>query len=78
MRIPSRHIARSMRRNADLGFREILPIAARSFIQEGIRESLRALVNRGLITMRPTDDPNDEWRKRFPDRLKAMYSIKGE
>jgi hypothetical protein len=45
---------------------------------EGIRESLRALVNRGLIVMRPMDDPNDEFRKQFPDRLKAMYSIKGE
>ena len=41
----------------------------------GMRESLRGLVNRGLITMRPMDDPNDEHRKRFPDRLKAMYSI---
>jgi len=42
---------------------------------EGVRESLRALTNRGLIVMRPMDDPNDEFRKRFPDRLKAMYSI---
>ena len=42
---------------------------------EGVREGLRALVNRGLITMRPMDDPEDEWRKQFPDRLKAMYSI---
>lgn len=42
---------------------------------EGVRESLRALVNRGLIVMRPMDDPNDEFRQRFPDRLKAMYSI---
>ena len=39
------------------------------------REGLRALVNRGLIVMRPTDDPNDEFRKAFPDRMKAMYSI---
>ena len=43
---------------------------------EGVRESLRALMNRGLITMRPMDDPTDEWRKAFPDRLKAMYSIR--
>lgn len=42
---------------------------------EGVRESLRALVNRGIITMRPMDDPNDEFRQKFPDRLKAMYSI---
>jgi|GEM_PF-4097520 hypothetical protein len=42
---------------------------------EGIRESLRALVNRGLIAMRPMDDTRDEWQKAFPDRLKAMYSI---
>ena len=43
---------------------------------EGVRESLRALMNRGLITMRPMDDPTDEFRKAFPDRLKAMYSIR--
>ena len=43
---------------------------------EGVRESLRALVNRGLIVMRPMDDPRDEWRKAFPDRMKAMYSLK--
>lgn len=43
---------------------------------EGVRESLRALTNRGLIVMRPMDDPNDEFRQRFPDRLKAMYSMK--
>lgn len=42
---------------------------------EGVRESLRALTNRGLITMRPMDDPSDEFRKQFPDRLKAMYSV---
>ncbi len=42
---------------------------------EGVRESLRALVNRGLIVMRPMDDPSDEFRSQFPDRLKAMYSI---
>ncbi len=37
---------------------------------EGVRESLRALTNRGLIIMRPVDDPP----RQFPDRLKAMYS----
>jgi len=42
---------------------------------EGIRESLRALTNRGLIVLHPMDDPTDEFRKAFPDRLKAMYSI---
>jgi hypothetical protein len=42
---------------------------------EGVRESLRALTNRGLVIMRPMDDPADEFRKQFPDRLKAMYSI---
>ena len=42
---------------------------------EGIRESLRALTNRGLIRMRPMDDPDDEFRRQFPDRLKAMYSV---
>lgn len=42
---------------------------------EGVRDSLRALVNRGMITMLPMDDPTDEFRKKFPDRLKAMYSI---
>lgn len=46
-----------------------------SMYPEGVRESLRALVNRGLIVMRPMDDPNDEFRQMFPDRLKAMYSI---
>lgn len=45
---------------------------------EGVRESLRALVNRRLIVMRPMDDPKDEFRKQFPDRLKAMYSINKE
>lgn len=45
---------------------------------EGIREGLRALVNRELITMRPMDEPSDEFRKVFPDRLKAMYSLKKE
>jgi hypothetical protein len=44
----------------------------------GVRESLRALTNRGLVTMRPMDDPDDEFRRQFPDRLKAMYSIKKE
>lgn len=42
---------------------------------EGVRESLRALVNRGLVIMRPMDDPSDEFRRAFPDRLKAMYSL---
>jgi hypothetical protein len=42
---------------------------------EDVRERLRALTKRGLIVMRPMDDPADEWRKRFPDRLKAMYSM---
>jgi biotin operon repressor len=42
---------------------------------EGVRESLRALTNRGLIVMHPQDDPADEFRKAFPDRLKALYSI---
>jgi|SRR6185437_9103551 len=40
---------------------------------EGVREQLRALTNRGLIIMRPMDDPP----RQFPDRLKAMYSIAG-
>jgi hypothetical protein len=44
--------------------------------QQGIRTVLRSLENRGLITMRPMDDPNDEWRKQFPDRMKAMFSVK--
>ena len=42
---------------------------------DGVREGLRGLVNRGLVTMRPVDDPNDGWRRVFPDRMKAMYSI---
>lgn len=41
---------------------------------EGVRESLRALTNRGLIVMRPTDDSP----RQFPDRLNAMYSIAKE
>jgi hypothetical protein len=45
---------------------------------DGVRESLRALTNRGLVTMRPMDDTTDEFRKAFPDRLKAMYSIRKE
>ena len=43
---------------------------------DGIREGLRGLVNRGLIVMRPMDDPADEWRRQFPDRMKATYSLK--
>jgi hypothetical protein len=43
-----------------------------------IREGLRGLVNRGLIVMHPKDDLNDEWRKQFPDRLKATYSLSTE
>ena len=43
-----------------------------------IRTVLRSLENRGLIVMRPMDDPNDEFRKQFPDRMKAMFSIKKE
>lgn len=42
---------------------------------EGVREALRALTNRGLIAMTPMDDPADEFRKQFPDRLKAVYSV---
>jgi hypothetical protein len=38
---------------------------------EGIRESLRALTNRQLVNMRPTDAPP----RQFPDRLKALYAI---
>lgn len=37
---------------------------------EGVRERLRALTKRGLITMRRVED------KEFPDRLQAMYSVK--
>ena len=43
---------------------------------DGIRSVLLSLQSRGLITMRPTDGPTDEFRRRFPDRLKAMYAIK--
>jgi len=46
--------------------------------QDGVRESLRSLERRGLITMRPMDDPADEFRQKFPDRMKAMFSIKKE
>jgi len=46
--------------------------------QDGIRTVLRSLENRGLITMRPMDDPADEFRQQFPDRMKAMFSIKKE
>lgn len=42
---------------------------------EGVRESLRALTNRKLIVMRSMDDPKDQFRSQYPDRLKAMYSI---
>ena len=41
----------------------------------GLRETLKCLQRRGLITMRPMDDPNDEYRKQWPDMMKAMYSI---
>ena len=44
--------------------------------QSGIATVLRSLQNRGLICMRPLDDPNDKWRRQFPDRMKAMYSIR--
>jgi hypothetical protein len=43
---------------------------------DGVREALRGLVNRGLVTMRPVDDPSHEWSRQFPDRMKAMYSLK--
>jgi hypothetical protein len=43
---------------------------------EGIKTILRSLENRGLITMRPMDSPTDEFRKQFPDRMKAMYSLR--
>lgn len=46
----------------------------KSFNPEGVREGLRGLTNRGLIIMRPTDDPPRE----FPDRLNAMYSVRRE
>jgi hypothetical protein len=39
---------------------------------DGIRDALRTLENRGLITMRPMDD------REFPCRMKAMFSIKTE
>ena len=45
---------------------------------DGVRTVLRSLENRGLIVMRPMDDPDDEFRKMFPDRMKAMFSIKKE
>ena len=45
---------------------------------DGVRTVLRSLETRGLITMRPMDDPDDEWRKQFPDRMKAMFSVKVE
>jgi hypothetical protein len=41
-----------------------------------IRTVLRSLENRGLIIMRPMDDPSDKFGKMFPDRMKAMFSIK--
>ena len=43
---------------------------------DGVRTVLRSLENRGLIVMRPMDDPSDEFRKMFPDRMKAMFSMK--
>jgi hypothetical protein len=42
----------------------------------GVRDSLKALVRRELITMKVMDDPDDEFRKRFPDYMKALYSVK--
>lgn len=41
---------------------------------DGVRESLRALTNRGLIVMKPMEVDPDEFRKAFPDRLLALYS----
>lgn len=45
---------------------------------EGITGVLRSLEKRGLISMRPMDDPADWFRRRFPDRMKARYSLKKE
>jgi hypothetical protein len=46
--------------------------------RDGIRTVLRSLEARGLIVMRSMDDPADEFRQQFPDRMKAMFSIKKE
>jgi hypothetical protein len=40
--------------------------------KDGVRTVLRSLENRGLITMRRTE--NNEW----PDRMKAMFSIRAD
>lgn len=42
---------------------------------EGVRESLKALTRRGLIERHSMDDPNDEFRIKYPDWLKSKYSI---
>lgn len=39
--------------------------------RQALVERLRGLVNRGLVTMRPVDDPP----RMYPDRMKAMYSV---
>ena len=46
--------------------------------KDGIREGLKGLERRGLVSMRPVDDPSDEFRQQFPDRMKAMYSLRKE
>ena len=50
-------------------------VLARRWNLQGLVETLKCLERRGLIVMRPMDDPNDAHRQRFPNRMKAMYSI---
>lgn len=42
--------------------------------RQALIERLRGLVKRGLVTMRPVDDPP----RQYPDRMKAMYSVAKE
>ncbi len=50
----------------------------KSYDPSGVIEGLRGLTKRGLIVMTPQDDPTDEFRQRYPDRLKAIYSLPKE
>ena len=43
---------------------------------DAIRETLKSLERRGLVDMKPMDDPSDEQRRKYPDRRKALYSIR--
>ena len=65
-------------KNGEISGRSVSIWLLRRHHPDGIREALKGLERRGLIHMRPMDDPEDEFRKMFPDRMKAMFSVTKE